>query len=87
MKLNARISKIIDEGKLKAIATVCIDDEFLVTGIRVYNTKNGLFVAMPSRKTQNGEYRNICFPLNKELREAIANEVRTAYDDESEAVR
>lgn len=87
MKLSARISKIINEEKLKAIATVCIDGEFLVTGIRVYDTKKSLFIAMPSRKTQNGEYRNICFPLNKELREAIASEVRAAYHDESEAIR
>ena len=87
MKISARISKMINEEKLQAIATVCIEEQFLITGVRVYNSKKGLFVAMPSRKTANGEYRNICFPLNKDIREEISREVKNAYYDEREAAR
>lgn len=88
MKLEVRINKIInDNSKLKAIATVCIEGQFLVTGVRIYDSSRGLFVAMPSRRTINGEYRNICFPINKEFREEISKEVKNVYYQEREVVR
>ena len=79
MKLEARITAVIGDEKLKAYASICFDDAFLIKGLKVVNGSKGMFVAMPSRKTKHGEYLDICFPITKELREEVNNAVLEAY--------
>lgn len=79
MKIDARITTVIGDEKLKAYASICFDDAFLVKGLKVVNGSRGMFVAMPSRKTKHGEYLDICFPIVKELREKVNNAVLEAY--------
>ena len=67
--------------KVCAIASIVIDDEFVIHDLRVVNGEKGLFVAMPSRKLPNGEFRDICHPINTETR----NEIQAAVLDEFEA--
>ncbi len=83
MKLKVKIAKIIDGEKLKAYATVSFDGSFLVTGVKLLESKHGLYVAMPNKK-KNGEYKDICFPLNKELRAEITEAVISAYENARE---
>ena len=85
MKVKAKIvARYENEGKLKAVATVCLDGEFLVTGVRVVECRNGLAVFMPSREVASGEYRDICFPTTAAMREAINTVVMDAYRGELE---
>lgn len=79
MKIDARITSMILGDKLKAYASVCLDDRFLIKGIRVIDGSKGRFVAMPSRKTKHGEFLDVCFPIEKELREKIDDAVLEAY--------
>lgn len=84
MKIEARI-KILSNStnSVKALASITIEDCFVVTGIRVIESSNGnFFSAMPSRKTQNGEYKDICFPITAEARAAINDEILKAYYEE-----
>lgn len=84
MKLEARISAIVADDKLKAYASVCIDDSFLIKGIKVVDGIHGRFVAMPSRKTRNGEFKDVCFPITKEIRDEIEKAVLEAYSKKVE---
>ena len=68
-----------DVGKVKAYGSITIDGEFAVTGIRVVESNSGLFVSMPSRKTQSGEYKDVCFPVTRDAREQIQNTVLKEY--------
>ena len=79
MKIDARITTVIGDEKLKAYASICFDDAFLVKGLKVVNGSRGMFLAMPSRKTKHGEYLDICLPIVKELREEVNNAVLEAY--------
>lgn len=82
MKVTAQINaKYENKGNLKALAQICLGSSFLVTGIRVIEGKNGLCVFMPSRQLRGGEFKDICFPLTKELYGQIKNTVLAAYDD------
>ena len=79
MKVTAKITKnFTDAGKLKAFATVCLADAFLVTGVRVVACEKGITVFMPSMKDKEDEYRDVCFPIKPELRSQTA--VLNAYD-------
>ena len=69
------------DGSLKGLATISINDDFIVRGIRVLEGEKGLFVAMPSQKVGN-DYRDVCFPKSAELREQINNTVIEAYEQE-----
>ena len=80
--MQVKITKIINAEKLKAYATACFDDNFLITGIRVIDSKNGIFVAMPSRRKKSGECTDVCFPVTREMRERISREVLAAYEEE-----
>ena len=75
-----RIRKVEDEGKLRAYVTVTFDDCFVVHDIKVIESQNGLFIAMPSRKTPNGEFKDIAHPINAETREKIQKAVLEAYE-------
>lgn len=86
---DVRIRKIAAEGKMKAIVSVTFDNEFVVHDIKVIEGQNGLFIAMPSRKTPDGEFKDIAHPINTETREKIQTSILEAYEkaksDESEA--
>ena len=71
-----------DDNKLKGVASITIEDCFFVHDIKVILGNDGLFIAMPSRKTNDGEYKDIAHPLNTETRELIKNAILTAYNDE-----
>ena len=82
MKVKAKITAAYtDRGRLKAIATVCLGGNFLITGIRVSDCEKGLCVFMPSRKTEKGEYKDICFPITSKLYKQIKDTVLQAYED------
>ncbi len=68
---DVRVRKVSKEGKMKAIVSITIDDEFAVHDIKIIEGEKGLFIAMPSRKTADGEYRDIAHPINAETREKI----------------
>lgn len=69
-----------EKKALRGFASITIDDEFVVTGLRILSGKKGLFVSMPSQEGRDGEYYDTCFPLNKETRDYISNEVLAAYE-------
>lgn len=71
-----------EEERLKAFATITIDDCFIVRDLKVINGNSGLFVAMPSKKRKDGKYRDIAHPLNNETREVIESAVLRAYEEE-----
>lgn len=76
---DVRIRKIGAEGKMKAVASVTFDDEFVVHDIKVIEGQSGMFIAMPSRKTPDGEYRDIAHPINQETREKLQAMVLEKY--------
>lgn len=82
MKISdVRIRIVEKEGsKLKAIASITIDECFVVHDIKVIEGKEGFFISMPSRKTPDGEYRDIVHPINTETREQIINVILQAYE-------
>ena len=77
---DVRIRKIGDEGKMKAVASITFDDEFVVHDIKVIDGQNGLFVAMPSRKMGEGDFRDIAHPLVSEMRNRIKDAIFDAYE-------
>lgn len=78
---DVRIRKIATDGKMKAIVSVTFDNEFVVHDIKVIEGQNGLFIAMPSRKTPDGEFKDIAHPINTETREKIQNAILAAYEE------
>ncbi|MBQ6322252.1 MAG: septation regulator SpoVG [Lachnospiraceae bacterium] len=76
---DVRIRKIAVEGKMKAIVSITLDDEFVVHDIKVIEGEKGLFIAMPSRKTTTGEYRDIAHPINSQTREQIQEIILDEY--------
>ncbi|HHW98363.1 MAG TPA: septation regulator SpoVG [Firmicutes bacterium] len=77
---DVRIRKINTEGRMKAIVSITLDDEFVIHDVRVVDGNNGLFVAMPSRKTPEGEFRDIAHPINSQTREKLQEAVLAAYE-------
>jgi|AGTN01.3.fsa_nt_gi Uncharacterized protein, involved in the regulation of septum location len=69
-----------DEGKLRAVASIIIDNEFVVHDIKVIEGNDGYFIVMPSRKAPDGEFRDIAHPLKSEVREFIKQKILAAYD-------
>ena len=78
---DVRIRLITDDSKLKAIASVTFDDEFVVHDIKIINGQNGQFIAMPSRKIGDNEYRDIAHPLTNETRGTIKDAILTKYEE------
>lgn len=70
-----------EDGKLKAVASIIVDDCFAIHDIKVISGNDGNFIAMPSRKTPDGEFKDIAHPINTETREAICKKVLEAYED------
>ena len=78
---NVRVLKLNQNGgKKKAVASVTFDNEFVVHDIKVIESQNGLFIAMPSKKTPTGEFKDIAHPINPETREKIQNAILEAYN-------
>ena len=77
---DVRIRKIASEGKMKAIVSVTFENEFVVHDIKVIEGQNGLFIAMPSRKTPDGEFKDIAHPINTETRETLQNAILEEYE-------
>ena len=78
---DVRIRKVGEEGKMKAIASVTFDDEFVVHDIKVIEGRNGLFIAMPSKKMSDGDFRDIAHPLLSETRNRIKDAILNAYEN------
>jgi len=78
---DVRVLKVAKEGKMKAVVSITIDEEFVVHDIKVIEGEKGLFIAMPSRKATDGEYRDIAHPINSDTRERIQNIILEKYDE------
>ena len=76
---DIRIRKIEKEGKMKAVVSITIDDEFVVHDIKVIEGDKGLFIAMPSRKATDGEYKDIAHPIKSSTREQMQQMILDAY--------
>ena len=77
---DVRVRKVAKEGKMKAVVSITIDDEFVVHDIKVIEGEKGMFIAMPSRKATDGEYRDIAHPINSATRERIQNIILDNYE-------
>ena len=78
---DVRVRKITKEGKMKAVVSITLDDEFVVHDIKVIEGEKGLFIAMPSRKATDGEYRDIAHPINSATRDRIQRIILDKYDE------
>ncbi len=77
---EVRIRKVEGDGKLKAYVTVTFDNCFVVHNVKIIEGKTGLFIAMPSRKTANGEYKDVAHPISPEFRNEIQNKILEEYN-------
>lgn len=76
---DIRIRKVSAEGKLKAYVTVTFDDSFVVHNVKIIEGENGVFIAMPSRKTKNGEYKDVAHPINTQFRTQLQDQILGEY--------
>lgn len=77
---DVRVRKVTKEGKMKAVVSITLDNEFVVHDIKVIEGEKGLFITMPSRKAADGEYRDIAHPINSETRERIQSIILEKYE-------
>lgn len=77
---DIRIRKVTSEGKLKAYVTVTFDDCFVVHNVKIIEGKSGVFIAMPSRKTRAGEYKDVAHPIHPEFRASLQKKILDVYD-------
>ena len=86
---DVRVRKVTKEGKMRAVVSITIDNEFVVHDIKVIEGEKGLFIAMPSRKASDGEYRDIAHPINSGTRDRIQSTIlekyKQALEEEPEA--
>lgn len=78
---DIRVRRVGGDGKLKAYVTVTLDNCFVVHNIKVIHGRNGTFIAMPSRRTKTGEYKDVAHPINSEFRHTLQEQVLTAYEE------
>jgi stage V sporulation protein G len=76
---DIRIRRVAAEGKLKAYVTVTFDDSFVVHNVKVIEGKSGVFIAMPSRRTKTGEYKDIAHPINSDFRASLQKMILDRY--------
>lgn len=76
---DVRIRKISDDGKMRAVASITLDDEFVVHDIKIIDGQNGLFIAMPSKKMSDGDFRDVAHPIRSEVRTQIRDTIFKAY--------
>ena len=77
---DVRVRKVDKEGKMKAVVSITLDQEFVIHDIKVIEGDRGLFIAMPSKRTADGEFRDIAHPINSETRESVQRTILTAYE-------
>jgi stage V sporulation protein G len=77
---DVRVRKIAKESKMKAVVSITLDDEFVVHDIKIIEGDKGLFIAMPSKKASDGEYRDIAHPINSQTRESIQKVILESYE-------
>ena len=77
---DVRIRKISDDGKMRAVASITLDDEFVVHDIKIIYGQNGLFIAMPSKKMSDGAFRDVPHPICSEVRNQIKEQIFQAYE-------
>jgi stage V sporulation protein G len=77
---DVRVRKVSKDGKMKAVVSITLDNEFVVHDIKVIEGEKGLFIAMPSRKAGDGEYRDIAHPINSETRDKIQSIILEKYE-------
>ena len=78
---DIRVRKINSEGKMKAVVSVTFDESFVIHDIKVIEGQDKLFVAMPSRKTPDGEFKDIAHPINTDMRESLQAAILNKYDE------
>ena len=83
---DVRVRRISEEGKMKAIISVTFNDEFVVHDIKIIDGQNGLFIAMPSRKMGDGEFRDIAHPINSETRQKLQEAILLEYEKSIAAI-
>ena len=81
---DLRIRSVEKEGKMKAVVSITIDDEFVVHDIKIIEGEKGMFIAMPSRKAADGEYRDIAHPINTATRERLQSMILSKYQESLE---
>jgi len=77
---DVRVRKVAKEGKMKAVVSITFDNEFVVHDIKVIEGEKGLFIAMPSRKALDGEFRDIAHPINSDTREKLQKAILNKYE-------
>lgn len=77
---DVRVRKVAKEGKMKAVVSITFDNEFVVHDIKVIEGEKGLFIAMPSRKALDGEFRDIAHPINSETRDKLQKAILDKYE-------
>jgi stage V sporulation protein G len=77
---DIRVRKVTGEGKLRAYVTVTFDDCFVVHNVKIIEGKTGIFIAMPSRKTRAGEYKDVAHPINPDFRAVLQQKILERYD-------
>ncbi len=77
---DVRVRKVSKDGKMKALVSITIDNEFVVHDIKVIEGEKGLFIAMPSRRTPEGEYKDVAHPINSETRNMIQEAILKIYE-------
>ncbi len=83
---DVRVRKVAKQGKMRAIVSITLDNEFVVHDIKVIEGEKGLFIAMPSKKSADGEYRDIAHPINSDTRKLIQDVVLKAFDEAADEI-
>ena len=78
---DVRVRRIDKEGKMKAVVSITLDNEFVIHDIKVIEGEKGLFIAMPSRMAADGEYRDIAHPINTDTREKMQSSILAAFEE------
>lgn len=83
---DVRLRKIQTDGRMKALVFITLDEAFVIHDLRVIEGNSGLFVAMPSKRTPDGEFRDIAHPINSDMRQEIQDAVMKVYDETDEVI-
>ena len=83
---DVRLRKIQTDGRMKALVSITLDVAFVIHDLRVIEGNSGLFVAMPSKRTPDGEFRDIAHPINSDMRQEIQDAVMKVYDETDEVI-
>lgn len=83
---DVRLRKIQTDGRMKALVSITLDEAFVIHDLRVIEGNSGLFVAMPSKRTPDGEFRYIAHPINSDMRQEIQDAVMKVYDETDEVI-